>query len=127
MSSVSDKNSEHDDDFVTADVYADEIKAPTAGKCKAFFKKFLLLIITCGLIALLVMQIIWISAATNFTLCETAVGGLVMDGDVNCPAIPVIDVNVNVDPIVVPVVVPIVEPVVVPVVVPVVEPVVVKV
>ena len=111
MSKHSDTNSEHDDDFVTADVYADEIKAPTAGKCKAVFKKFLLLIIVCCLVALLAMQIIWISAATNFSLCN----GAIVDGDVHCAVVVAPDVNVDVnvnDPVVVPVVDPVVVPVV---------------
>ena len=66
-------SSEHDDDFVTADVYSGAVVDPSSGKCKAFFKKFFLVIITLGLIALAVMQMIWMSAAANFEICGDAI------------------------------------------------------
>ena len=83
-------SSEHDDDFVTAEVYANDLVEPSKWKsCKTFFYKSILVIVTFGLIALAVMQIIWMSAATDFCLIpgnDIAPGYVETNGDV-CEAI----------------------------------------
>ena len=63
-----------DDDFVTSEVYGDDMLTTNGGKnCWFYFKKFLLAIVVIFLIALLVIQLITIGSITNFAIG----GGLV--------------------------------------------------
>ena len=60
-----------DDDFVTSEVYGEDLISTGTGKsCWYYTKKFLLAIVVIALVALLVIQLITIGSITNFSLTD---------------------------------------------------------
>ena len=63
-----------DDDFVTSEVYGEDLISTGTGKsCWYYTKKFLLAIVVIALIALLVIQLITIGSITNFAIANNKV------------------------------------------------------